>query len=67
MTVTQPIQKQMLTLHSITCTRTHYYYIHTPEVTKRVKGRKCPWLTYEIKTLMNTRDKVLRKTRKTDN
>ena len=34
---------------------------HAPKVTKRAKGRKCPWLTYEIKTLINTRDKVLRK------
>ena len=38
---------------------------YAPKITKRVKGRKCPWLTYEIKTLMNTRDKVLRKARKT--
>ena len=34
---------------------------HAPKVTKRAKGRKCPWLTYEIKTLMNSRDKALRK------
>ena len=33
---------------------------------ERVKGRKCLWLTYEIKTLINTRDKVLRKARKTN-
>ena len=39
---------------------------YAPKITKRVKGRKCPWLTYEIKTLMNTRDKVLRKARKTN-
>ena len=39
---------------------------HAHKVTKRVKGRKCPWLTYEIKTLMNARDKVLRKARKTN-
>ena len=38
---------------------------HAPKITKRVKGRKFPWLTYEIKTLINTRDKVLRKARKT--
>ena len=37
---------------------------HASKITKRVKERKCPWLTCEIKTLMNTRDKVLRKTRK---
>ena len=34
---------------------------HAPKITKLVKGRKCLWLTYEIKTLMNTRDEVLRK------
>ena len=34
---------------------------HAPKITKRVKGRKCPGLTYQIKTLMNTRDKVLRR------
>ena len=39
---------------------------HAPKITKRVKGRKCPWLTYKIKTLMNTRDKVLRKAQKTN-
>ena len=30
---------------------------HVSKITKRVKDRKCPWLTCEIKTLMNTRDK----------
>ena len=39
---------------------------HVPKITKRVKGLKCPWLTYEIKTLMNTTDKLLRKARKTN-
>ena len=39
---------------------------HASQITKRVKGRKWPWLTYEIKTLMNARDKVLRKARKTN-
>ena len=39
---------------------------HVPKITKRIKGRKCLWLTYEIKTLMNTRDKVLKKARKTN-
>ena len=39
---------------------------HTLKVTRRVKGRKCPWLTCEIKTLMYTRGKVLRKARKTN-
>ena len=39
---------------------------HVPKIAKHVKGCKCPWLTYEIKTLMNTRDKVLRKAKKTN-
>ena len=39
---------------------------YVPKITNRVKGRKCPWLTYEIKTLKNTTDKVLRKARKTN-
>ena len=36
------------------------------KIAKYVKGCKCPWLTYKIKTLMNTRDKVPRKARKTN-
>eukprot|EP00794_Sanderia_malayensis_P021363 gene21363-23443_t len=38
---------------------------HAPLIKKRVKGRRCPWITYEIKSLMNTRDKILRKARNT--
>ena len=34
---------------------------HAPKIRKCVKDRKCPWLTYKIKTLMNTRNKVLKK------
>ena len=37
---------------------------HAPMITKRVKGSFCPWLTPEIKQLMNRRDKLLRKCRK---
>ena len=37
---------------------------HAPMITKRVKGSFCPWLTTEIKKLMNRRDKLLRKCRK---
>ena len=37
---------------------------HAPKITKRVKGCKCLRLTYEIKTLMNTKDKLFRKARK---
>ena len=39
---------------------------HALKITKRVKGRRCPWLTCETKTLINTRDKVLKKARKTN-
>ena len=39
---------------------------HAPLITKRVKGRPCPWLTYDLKALMNTRDKLLRKARKSN-
>ena len=35
-----------------------------PMITKKVKGKPSPWLTAEIKSLMNERDKLLRKWRK---
>ena len=35
-----------------------------PLIQKRIKGRFCHWLTHEIKTLMNQRDKLRRKARK---
>lgn len=38
---------------------------YAPLITKRVKSKPAPWLTPEIKTLMNDRDKLLRKYRKT--
>ena len=58
----------MLTLHSITWNKDSLVSSTgtPPKITKRLKGRKCPWLTYEIKTLINTRDKVFRKVRKTN-
>ena len=37
---------------------------HAPKITKRVKGRLCPWLTAEIKQVMNNRDYILRRFRK---
>ena len=37
---------------------------HAPFITKRVKGRMCPWLTADLKSHMNERDKLLRKARK---
>jgi hypothetical protein len=39
---------------------------HAPIIQKRVKGRFCPWLSVELKTLMNNRDKLHRKARKTN-
>ena len=39
---------------------------HAPIIEKWVKGRFCPWLSPELKNLMNTRDKLHRKARKTN-
>ena len=38
---------------------------HTPIIKKRVRGKPCPWLTNDLKSKMNTRDKLLGKMRKT--
>eukprot|EP00794_Sanderia_malayensis_P001521 gene1521-1682_t len=38
---------------------------HTPKIQKIVKGKVAPWLNEGVKRLMNERDKVLRKFRKT--
>ena len=43
---------------------TNTFTSHVPSITKRVKGRYCPWLTEEIKQHLNERDKLLRKARK---
>ena len=37
---------------------------HAPFVTKRFKGKKSPWMSKEIKRLMNIRDQLYRKARK---
>ena len=37
---------------------------HAPKITKRVKGRFCPWLTVEVKQQINRKDQLLRKFRK---
>ena len=34
---------------------------------KKVKGKLAPWLTDDVKKLMNERDKLLRKVRKSPN
>ena len=62
-------------LYSITDVNSAWYFFksvltktfnkHAPFINKRVKGMFCPWLSNDIKTLMNERDKVLRKARKT--
>ena len=39
---------------------------HAKIIEKKVKGRKCPWIDNNIKKLMNERDQVLRKARKTN-
>ena len=40
---------------------------HAPLITKRVKGKPAPWLTAELKSVMNERDSLLRKYRKSKN
>ena len=38
---------------------------HAPKMEKRIKGRRCPWLSAKIKKVMDEQDKILRKARKT--
>ena len=38
-----------------------------PKITKRIKGKPCPWLTADIKENMNKRDRLFRKSRRTKN
>ena len=37
---------------------------HAPKITKRIKGRHCPWLTTDVKQQINRKDQLLRKARK---
>eukprot|EP00112_Aurelia_sp_Birch-Aquarium-sp1_P013272 Seg2810.6 transcript_id=Seg2810.6/GoldUCD/mRNA.D3Y31 product="hypothetical protein" protein_id=Seg2810.6/GoldUCD/D3Y31 len=37
---------------------------HAPRIMKKVRGKLAPWLTDDVKKLMNERDKLLRKSRK---
>ena len=37
---------------------------NAPMIEKHVKGKTCPWLSLEIKQSINSRDKALRKARK---
>ena len=39
---------------------------HAPLITKKIKGRLCPWLSSDVKSEMNLRDNLLRKARKTN-
>ena len=41
------------------------FNLHAPLISKRVKGKKSPWLTRELKNEMNNRDKLHRKFLKT--
>ena len=38
---------------------------HAPLISKKVKGRLCPWLTPDVKKAINIRDGLLRKARQT--
>lgn len=38
---------------------------HSPLIQKKVKSESCPWLTKEVKSLMNGRDKLFPRSKKT--
>ena len=40
---------------------------HAPKISKKVRGKPAPWLNSEVKRLMNERDGLLRKSRRTKN
>ena len=46
---------------------TGIYDKYAPVFIKRVKGKPAPWVTEELKKLMNERDSLLRKYRRTNN
>ena len=39
---------------------------HAPLITKKIKGRLCPWMSSEVKSEMNLRDQLLIKVRRTN-
>ena len=39
---------------------------HAPLITKKIKGRLCPWLSSEVESEMNLRDQLLRNARRTN-
>ena len=38
---------------------------HAPQIVKRVKGKPCPWMISDIRKMMTSRDRMLRKARRT--
>ena len=44
---------------------THIFERHAPVIVKKVRGKPAPWLSSDVKKLMNERDKLLRKSRRT--
>ena len=64
----QPILNETdinLSLSLFNETLTEIFNRHAKIIEKKVKGRKCPWIGNDIEKLMNERDQVLRKARKT--
>ena len=64
----QPILNETdinISLNLFNETLTEIFNRHAKIIEKKVKGRKCPWIGNDIKKLMNERDQVLRKARKT--
>ena len=41
------------------------YNRHAPIIMKKVRGKPAPWLSEDIKSIMNERDMLLRKSRRT--
>ena len=48
------------------CIRQQSIDKHAHLITKKIKGRLCPWMTSEVKSEMNLRDQLLRKARRTN-
>ena len=44
---------------------THTFERYAPLTVKEVKGKPAPWLSSDVKNLMNERDKLLKKSRRT--
>ena len=38
---------------------------HAPQIVKRVKGKPCPWMNSDTRKMMTSRDRMLRKARRT--